>query len=180
MADTDEKLLEAEYFLKRMIEKQVERDTFKYNLSAFLSVFRSVTLIMQKEFKRRIGFADWYKVQQDKLRVDHKMKVLHKKRTMTIHIKPVRPHAHINVNITSRITPISHMSAVLIRTDGSKERVGSVAPAPSNQAETKSTVQWRWYFEDTPHIDVVTVCQECLEKLKVIVLECNQKFGSFN
>lgn len=56
MSDTREKLQESEYFLGLMTLTQAERDTFKYNLSAFLSASRSVTLIMQKEYDRISGF----------------------------------------------------------------------------------------------------------------------------
>jgi hypothetical protein len=40
MTDTREKLLKAKYFLERMIKNQDKRDSFKYNLSAFLSAAR--------------------------------------------------------------------------------------------------------------------------------------------
>jgi hypothetical protein len=177
MTDTEGKLLEAEYFLKLMIENQAEHDTFKYNLSAFLSAFRSITLIMQKEFNKCPGFAHWYSTQRNKLKADKKMNSLNTKRVMTIHLQTIQQRAQINVNITDRISLISNVSTVLIHEDGSEELSGSLAATlPPTPAETKSTVQWLWYFEDIPDIDIVTLCQDCMNKLKPIVSECKQRF----
>ena len=49
MNNTEDKLSEAKYFLERMKEHVMDREAFRYNLSAFLTAFRSVTFIMRKE-----------------------------------------------------------------------------------------------------------------------------------
>lgn len=175
MTNTKQKLLEAKYFLKRMIENQAERDTFKYNLSAFLAAFRSVTMIMQKEFNKVSRFADWYQVQQGKMKADDKMKLLNTKRTMTIHQQPVQPHAHVNVSISERVITTASISMIVTRADGTVERYNSAPPEPPpTPTKNETTVQWRWYFDEIPDIDVVTVCQECMTKLEAIVSECEQ------
>jgi len=69
MSDTRQKLEEAKYF-------------FKYNLSAFLSAARSVTLIMQKEFGKVSDFKDWYTEKQSMMRSDETMRLLNNKRVM--------------------------------------------------------------------------------------------------
>lgn len=175
MTNTRQKLLEAKYFLERMIESQSERDAFKYNLSAFLTAFRSVTLLMQKEFKNHLGFADWYEIQQGRLKADDKMKLLNTKRTMTIHQQPVQPHARVSVSITEHISLSESVSVVLTHKDGTVERYDTPPPEPPPApAEGKTTIQWRWYFEEVPDIDVVTVCEECMAKLETVVSECEQ------
>ena len=179
MTNTKQKLLEAKYFLERMIENQAERDAFKYNLSAFLAAFRSVTMIMQKEFNRVAGFTDWYRVQQEKMKADDKMKLLNTKRTMTIHQQLVQPRAHVNVGITEHITLTDSVSVIVTRADGTRERYDSALPKPqANPAKTETTIQWRWYFDEIFDIDVVTVCQECMTELEAIVSECEQRFSS--
>lgn len=179
MTNTKQKLLEAKYFLERMIETQPERDAFKYNLSAFLAAFRSVTLIMQVEFNEISGFADWYKGQQGKMEADDKMKLLNTKRTMTIHQQPVQPHAHVNVSITEHVTTIPCVSIIVTRADGTVERHDSRPPeTPPTPAKTETTVQWHWYFDEFSGVDVVTICQECMTKLGTIVSECEQRFSS--
>jgi len=179
MTNTKQKLLEAKYFLERMIENQAERDAFKYNVSAFLTAFRSVTMIMQKEFNKVSGFADWYQVQQEKMKANDKMKLLNAKRTMTIHQQLVQPRAHVNVSTTEHITLTDSMSVIVIRADGTRERYGSAPPKPpATPAKTETTIQWRWYFDEISDIDVVTVCQECQTELEAIVSECEQRFSS--
>lgn len=70
MSQTQDKFEEAEYFLNEMSKSVRDWIRFKYNLSAFLCAFRSVTFVMQKEYKDVNGFEDWYASQQDRLRSD--------------------------------------------------------------------------------------------------------------
>jgi hypothetical protein len=99
MTDTRQKYLEASYFYACLVEKQTSRYEFRYILSAFLSAFRSVTFLMQKEFNKFPEFQIWYALQKDKMKSDEVFKLLHSKRTMTIHTNVVKPNAHINVSI---------------------------------------------------------------------------------
>jgi hypothetical protein len=165
-----------------MVENQVERNTFKYNLSAFLSAARSVTFIMQKEFDKVPGFAKWYSIQQDKMRADEKMKILDAKRDVTIHRESVRPHACVEVSITEHITVTDSVSVTVIRADGTVEQqnsINSIHPSPPPApTETESAVKWRWYFDEAPYTDVITVCKEYISKLESIVAECERLFGS--
>jgi hypothetical protein len=60
MGNPRRKLEEAEYFLEGM-KKNVENDKiFSFNLSAFITAARSVTLFMQKESQNVMRFKDWY------------------------------------------------------------------------------------------------------------------------
>jgi len=43
---------------------------FRFNLSAFLSAARRITLVMQKEYDQVLGFKSWYKLQQEEMRKD--------------------------------------------------------------------------------------------------------------
>jgi len=178
-----DKLGEARYFLERMVENQSERDAFKYNLSAFLAAFRSVTYVMKKEFERCDDFIDWYKTQIARLKTDKmkKMKLLRDKRTMTIHVEPVRPSANINLGFTLNAPPVGECSVSLTVTSEDGTVVHQYESPPSEPApvpaETETTVQWLWYFEDYPDSDVVTVCQYGLDEAETIVSKCEQKFN---
>lgn len=178
MTNTEEKLLEAKYFLERMTEKQSDRDAFKYNLSAFLAAARSVTLIMQKEFDKAPGFEKWYSEKQAKMKSDEVMSLLNKKRVMTIHQQPVRPRAHVNVGISEQLVIGESVSIVVTHADGTIERSESEPTPPSRPAETKVTTEWRWYFEELPERDAITLCQEQIVKLETLVTECESQFIS--
>lgn len=178
MTNTREKLLEAKYFLERMKEKQSDQDAFKYNLSAFLAAARSVTLIMQKEFDKVSGFKDWYAEKKAKMQSDEAMRFLNHKRVMTIHKKPVQPHAHVNVGISEHVVVSASISIVTTRANGTIERMESEPTPPPVQAETEVTTEWRWYFDDLPEKDVVALSEEHIAKLKTLVIECESRFTS--
>jgi hypothetical protein len=64
----EERLVEAEYFLKRMVRERGE--PFGYNLNAFLAAARSVTFLLQKEYSKIDGFAEWWSLEQTTLAAD--------------------------------------------------------------------------------------------------------------
>ena len=176
ITDTREKLLEARYFLEQMKERQSDRDAFKYNLSAFLAAARSVTLIMQKEFGKAPGFKNWYAEKQSKMQSDKTMRLLNDKRVMTIHQQPVRPRAHVNVRSSEHITISESISIIITRANGTVERWESKPTPPPAPAKTNVTTEWRWYFNELPEKDVVTVCEEHIVKLESLVAECESLF----
>lgn len=176
MNDTRAKLLEAKYFLERMKEMQSERDAFRYNLSAFLSAARSVTLIMQVEFDKVSGFRQWYAEKQTWMKSDQVMTLFNEKRTMTIHERSVNPHARIGIGISDTFCLGDSTSIDIIHADGTIER-GELEPVPSHKlAQSESTQELRWYFDELPDKDVVSVCEEHLVKLDTLVAECESQF----
>ena len=179
MTDTRQKLLEAKYFLGRMIENQAERDAFKYNLSAFLAAFRSVTRIMKKEFDKIPGFTEWYSKREEEMETNARMKLLKDKRNITVHQQPVQPSAHVNVGLGGTVTLTSSLSATIIRAGGTVEQHNLKSPKlPPTPAKMETPIQWRWYFSEITDIDVVAVCQECMTKLEAMVAKCEQRFSS--
>jgi hypothetical protein len=55
VSDTRFKLQEAEYFLEQMKNNVDNYKHFAFNLSAFVSAARSVTLVMQYQYKIRVN-----------------------------------------------------------------------------------------------------------------------------
>jgi hypothetical protein len=167
-----------------MNENQAERAVFSYNLSAFLTAFRSVPEIMKKEFKKISGFIDWYHVQVDNLKTDKKMNLLHTKRNINIHQNNLQLHAQVNVSITEHLHATDSSYAIVIHVDGTREQPDSkpqeppeLPEAPSNSPKTEISAQWQWYFDEIPDIDVVTICNECMTIMETMVSECDQRFG---
>lgn len=56
----EERLLEANYFARRLARIRRESATFGYELNAFLSAARSVTFLLQKEMVHVSGFPEWW------------------------------------------------------------------------------------------------------------------------
>jgi len=176
MTNTKEKLLEAKHFLEQMMENQSDQSAFKYSLSAFLAAARSVTFIMQKEFDKVSDFKKWYAKKQGEMKSDEAMRLLKDKRTMTIHRQPVRPHAHVNVSISESVAVSESISIVITRADGTVERRESEPTPPPVPAKGEDTTEWRWYFDELPEKDVITVCKEHIVKLETLVAECESQF----
>ena len=82
----EERLLEAQYFVSRLGDRESNPDHFKYELNAFLTASRSATLLLQKEMKKRVPrFDDWWEKQRDKMRSDAAMKFFHELRNYSQH-----------------------------------------------------------------------------------------------
>ncbi len=177
MSATRENLQESEYFLGLMTLTQAERDTFKYNLSAFLSASRSVTLIMQKEYDRISGFKQWWSEKQGKMRHDDAVKLLNEKRVTTIHTQPVRPRAQVDITIKEHVTVSDSVSIVITHADGTVDRRESEPTPPPVPAKTESNIEWRWYFDELPKKDVLTLCKDHVAKLDALVKECESRFA---
>jgi len=89
MSDTDKKLQEARYFLKRMLETYSSPFEFECNLQAFISSARSVTLVMQTEYSKKPNFNEWYDEKQKEMKADEMINFFNKARVTTIHKKPL-------------------------------------------------------------------------------------------
>lgn len=68
----EEKLLEAEYFMRRLSRSRGHE--FGFELNAFLSVARSVTFLIQKEMSKVSGFAEWWEARRAEMRADEAMR----------------------------------------------------------------------------------------------------------
>ena len=178
LTKTREKLDEAVYFYENMVNTQMQRNIFKYNLSAFLSASRSITFIMQREYCHVPKFNDWYKVQQEMMKSDDAMKILVDKRDISIHQEPINPKAFVEVVITDTISITESVSIKIVRADGTIEDRSSEPSRPPTPVNTPTTIKWLWYFDEIPQTDIITLANDHIEKLKKIVLECEQLFTS--
>lgn len=68
----EEKLLEAEYFMRRLPRNRGH--ALGFELNAFLSAARSVTFLIQKEMSKVPGFADWWDTRRTEMREDQAMR----------------------------------------------------------------------------------------------------------
>lgn len=100
MINTKQKFEQAKYFLKRMAEEVTNREPFKYNLSAFLFAARSVTFVMQSEYKNIPSFSEWYK---------EKEKQMKDRRNIALKRKSISPPSHIVVSLKAIVTLTAHI-----------------------------------------------------------------------
>lgn len=168
MTHTRDKLNEAKYFLDELRRVSSDPDKFRYELTAFLSANRSITLIMQKEFSEKTGFPEWYEKKQCEMMRNPTLKYLNTQRVITFHIRPV-----ISRPVTSVAQNPMGMRVVLTGTSTSQSYSTVFVTLPPVQSETKIT----YYFDDiSEDKDVITLCQEAVAAIEPIVTECEAKF----
>jgi hypothetical protein len=84
---------------------------------------------MQNEFRRVSGFNDWYSQKRMEMGGGDLMKLWKDKRNITVKQEPVRPCAHVKVNINEPPIIINdQMSFVIKRANGTVERSESIPP----------------------------------------------------
>ena len=86
-----EKFFEAENFYNEMLIASNVYDIkkFKFNLSAFITAARSVTMIMSSQYKDAHYCKEWAKETKSKIKNDKYFKFLNDKRIETLKIKPI-------------------------------------------------------------------------------------------
>lgn len=173
-----EKLNEAQYFLGRMKDVRNIREHFRWNLSAFLSAARSVTMIMNVQYAGSKGFEGWLaeKMKEADLRTGGMVKYLNEQRRLTVHIRPLKPSAHIKVDL-QMILDVHLNPAFLTGTAGTLV-AGHLTQDNSMKIEkTQETkVEHTYYFDDVKDRDVLSICGVYFEEMKTVVAECEQKF----
>lgn len=173
MTNTRDKLNEAKYFLEEMRRASSDPTKFRYGLTAFLAASRSITLIMQKEFSERTGFADWYARKQVEMENNGTLKYLLRQRNISHHERPILQYP---IGITEQSTNSMGTRIILTGTGSSIDLSSGLVTLPMIQPTTTVT----YYFDDIPkeEKDVIAMCLEAVSALEAIVSECETKFSS--
>ena len=96
------------------------------------------------------------------------MKYLAEQRCITVHEHSLQPQSHVTVNVTLEMPS---PKIILTGTGGTTREIpAAITGSPSVSRETK------YYFEDIPDEDVVTICQSYLLKMTEFVDECEGRF----
>lgn len=143
----DFKVLESEYFLKKM-NGFVVMPEIDYLFSAFVSATRSVTFCMQAVMKDIPSFKEWYETQQEKLKKDSLSRFFVEAR---------------NLSQKVGVVPISGGS-------GGKDENGEMFCLHCFDNENPD-------FKEVPTCDVVSACKQHFVNILDVVFECYVIFG---
>ena len=159
------KLREAENFLVQMERLFKEDDNFYWNLSAFLSAARSITYYMQKQYKHKDGFEEWYKRQQSQMKADPELKYLNEARVEAVHTETVPTGATREVSVT--------VDTIVVE-EGTEPRKlsGQAESVPVAQNESRTI---RRFFPKFKNGDVMSFCRRQLSKLSQLVDDCENR-----
>jgi hypothetical protein len=89
-SSTLKRLKEAGFFLGKMNETYLTSDhQFDCYMTAYIMIARSVTWIMQSEFRHKEGFSEWFKAKQVSLQIEQLLKKVKKVRNAISKQKPL-------------------------------------------------------------------------------------------
>ncbi len=171
----EEKLEASMFFLGKMRESNLDRKQFIFYLDAFLSTSRSITFVLQKEFWHNPKFKCWYCKKQDEMKADKDMKYFADMRDVSIHEQSPETQTVITVSSIEPLTISDSLSYVLTREDGTKQY--SNPQQPTNQPQTapnpatQSSTMHFYFFVGRNDNDVVTLCENYIDKLFRLILE---------
>lgn len=173
MSSTEEKLEEAEYFLGLMKKDPLDHSKFKFHLSAFLSASRSITFIMQKEFKNK-KFKDWYAKKQKEFDSNPLLAYFNNKRVISTHQEVIRPNKHVTIKLRDSLSINTQLGQVEIILNG-KTRDSKIIESKKNVSRSGEShlkepeILYRWFFDDKPEADLLSLCEEYVCYLRLLV-----------
>lgn len=183
MSTTTDRLNEVVHMYNQMKNIPIDKPgLFRTNLNSFVTLARSVTNVMQKEFKDVPGFAEWYATKQEEMRKDEDMKLFIELRNESLKEKSVG-EIFYKVTLLQDVTlkPGEDLSGpTLKQNDDGTLRVDennkylTIKGVPQPDIKYEYSVNYR--FKQRPGIDAKSLCLAHYKKLEKLVTECNEKF----
>ncbi len=163
------KIREAKYFYSKMIEEQINRDNFTYNLSAFLSCARSVLQYALEEARSKPGGQQWH---DNYISARTTLRFFRDKRDINIHIEPIKPLAHYNLTASETLHLSGSLSITVRDKDGNiKQQYSSNEPKPKpKKPETPAALEIKYKFDNwVGSEDILTLCQMYIQELEDVI-----------
>ena len=187
MTNTKKKLEQTRYFFKRMLETYDIPFEFECNLQAFITLGRSITFAMQKEYSKIPDFRDWYQKKQEEMKADETLRFFNEVRDIIIHEKPFD---------VETVAYIKHIYLESIPRGWSFAITGKGEPiwiSPTGEKvhaiEFDDQVERVYLFDKPPQsffgaqvkdFSVVSLCKLYLVYLSELVEEASEKFSENN
>jgi len=168
------KLCEARYFLRQM-KISPDKQTFLFNLDAFLSASRSVTFVLRTEFSKDARFQEWYDSKQQEMQTDPLLKFFRDMRNVTVKERAPDVMAETHVSRVEIVRVTDAGSLTKISADGREEvfHLGSEKVKSETKQPEESSVT-RYFFVEKPEEDIITLCSLYADKLATIVEEAKR------
>lgn len=150
-----------------MLKECNDRQSFTYDLSAFLNAARSVLQYGRKEARNKTGGLCWYDNYVAKKTV---LSFFRKKRNTNIHGEPVLPNQIINATLTARASV-----SVAVKDANGNMKYQSSTETPNTEVKLPPAQEpiekpIRYFFSDWKGSeDIVTLCEKCIGELEDFV-----------
>jgi len=185
MNTTIQRLIEVMHMYNQMNKSPKEKpELFIANLNSFISLARSITNIMQKEFHNVPEFDEWYAIKQEEMRNDKDMKFFVELRNESLKEKSVGKIVYkvelleditfpSNETLTWPAFKPNNNGTLVLDEDNKFFKINGV-PRP----EIKYDYSINYSFKQRPNIPVKTLCLAHYKKLEKLVTECSEKFSN--
>jgi hypothetical protein len=201
VSDTRFKLQEAEYFLEQMKNNVDNYTHFAFNLSAFVSAARSVTLVMQYQYKIRVNTEEsssiWYRENVEEVFKRHEdAKFFNELRIKVIHLEG-NPRQEVRTIVRVTVigkydiigsTPENEEEERKLSQHNSKQESSPLPQQPlppiTDKPEDQDLMEkYVWYIEDIMDKSkknrkyVIPTCKKYFQTLSNIVDNCERYFS---
>ena len=163
MSETLKRLEETSHLLNELIKSNYNRSKFRTKLNSFISSARTITLVMQKEYKHISGFKEWYESKQIEMKGNELFKFFKKQRNI------IQKEGSIRINVKASTKAVTDDKGKVIIPIG-REKNGRIATLHKKWKVTNS-------FKDRPKEDAIDLCKKYFKELNELVSECNNKFS---
>jgi hypothetical protein len=173
-------------YASKMLEQAIQNSddyyVFLANLDAFVLEARSVTLVVEAEYKSVIGFEEWYRTKQQGMNEGPDFGFFNNLRVNTAHVRPFNASSKYTTSFPGGLTisggkkvniPLGRMDDRGIMVIDNKTHV-TIDGEPAENI--KRTTTRNYFFTDRPEEDAVNLCRTHLGKLQELVTECDSKF----
>lgn len=177
----DEKLEAAFHFLEEMRRSMENRKVFIFNLDAFLSTSRSVTFVLQKEFRREPKFRKWYGQKQEEMKKDELMNFFTGMRDFSIHERSPETQVVTSVFINATLSISAIPSIRVTHANGTEETFEPKPPVVERKqpiTKANSKVLHTYFFVGRTDNDIVTLCSQYCDKLSRLLIEAKTVLAS--
>lgn len=154
-------------------------DDFHLRMDILIPLARSVTQAIQKEFKHRNGFDEWYPPLQEKMSKDPHFIYFNNLRNIIL--KEGRTPAKINnFSVTAFYGgDLDFKPIIKVRRD--RDRILPRLVHPEDDSEVKGEVKigYQYYFKDKSEVQSLIYVHQYLRQLDLIVRECKYKASKY-
>ena len=163
--------IEAQYFLNRLSDPQLEIREFSFELSAFLTAARSALQYALEEARLKSGGQAWY---EDQVKAAKALKFFKEKRDVSVHAEPIIPKKFLNIQMEEKLGIGDFYSIEIINPDGTvvpdaplETTTQQYTPEITRAASSASVT---YHFSDWPGQEsVAELCAEYLQQVRDII-----------
>jgi hypothetical protein len=191
-SDTRLKLEEASYFFDQMKSNLDNRKYFMFNVIAFVSAGRSVTFVMQHEFKKKKGETSkkWYQKNVEEALEKEEVPAFFRKLRNVFLKEEGNPRQYLLKTVSKTMTFKYHIIGSAIEneveeelTEHNYERESAPPTIAYKPAAQDPTLKYVWYIQDIKDKTikrreyVIPSCEQYLQRLTDLVNECERLFN---